>query len=435
LIVDGGPVDGHAFRDARHMVFKCRFDCASVGGCEGILDRQDALGLALLAGPTSPLRNLLRTIDEQTFLAKPEAPKPEGGLIASATDRVTRIVSPLLDDAPAGLPRPDVARERITTHFAELHTLVAGEAGAAPIDGVLAQLGQLQAQVKAVGPAVGKASPVDPAAQAAINDLTRELRSTADGLPSPLKAIVKDVAGGVEAVVLRGVRGDLANQYAQQVGVECRELVGDRYPLNAAGTTEATPGDFGRVFGYGGVFDRFFASTLEPLVDTSRRPWVWRPTIANAAVGPTWMLRQFEAARHIRDNFFRPGSQELELSFRVSPVELDPRLTKFLLQIDGQSFEYQFGPDRTLRMTWPRDVGEAAVTFFDRSPVPPSAAYRGNWALFRLLDAMQVQAESETRHVVTFSRNGYVARVRFEADSNRNPFHRRELLSQFRCAS
>ncbi len=86
-------------------------------------------------------------------------------------------------------------------------------------------------------------------------------------------------------------------------------------------------------------------------------------------------------------------------------------------------------------MTWPRDVGEAAVTFFDRSAVPPSAAYKGNWALFRLLDAMQVQPESETRHVVTFSKNGYVARVRFEADSNRNPFHRRELLTQFRCAS
>jgi type VI secretion system protein ImpL len=310
---------------------------------------------------------------------------------------------------------------------------VAGDPGTAPLDKVLGQLAPLQEKIKTMGGGVGKAPSVDPSLQNVINDLTRDLRSTAASLPQPLDGLVKDVAGGVEAIALKDVRVDLVNQYTEDVATECRDLVGDAYPLNAGASKEVKPLDFGRVFGYDGVFDRFFAKVLEPMVDTTRKPWTWRPTIANASAGPAWMLRQFEDARSIRDNFFRPGSQKLELTFRVSPVELDGHLNKFVLQIDGQSFEYQFGPERPVTMTWPGMVGEASFTFYDRSSVPPSSSIKGDWALFKLLDEQLMESESETRHVVTFRKNAYTAKVRFEAESNRNPFYRRELLHRFRC--
>jgi type VI secretion system protein ImpL len=231
------------------------------------------------------------------------------------------------------------------------------------------------------------------------------------------------------------VRGDLANLHAQQVAAECRDLVGGRYPLERDSPREATIADFGMVFGYDGVFDRFFTSRLEGLVDTSRRPWRWRPTIGDAPAGPAWMLAQFETARYIRNNFFRPGSQVLEVGFRATPIDLDSRVVRFVLTIDGQPIEYSHGPPQTLRLKWPGEVGEVVATFNDRSPVPPTLTLAGNWSLFRLLDEGELQSETEFRHVLTLRRNDYTAQVRLEADSNRNPFFRRTLLQQFRCGS
>jgi type VI secretion system protein ImpL len=395
---------------------------------------QAADALALLAGPTSPLRNLLRTIDEQTFLLRPEEAPQGGGLLSAAQDAAGKLVAPILGGRSGARTPADDVRRRITAHFDPIHRLVSAEGGDPPIERVLAQLGQLHEKVKSVGPDVGKSSPLDAASQVSINESTRQLRSTAAGLPAPVGAFVTQIAGRVESVVLRGVRGDLANQYRQAVVAECRSLVEGRYPLNPAASVEATPGDFGRVFGFGGIFDQFFESTLEPLVDVTQRPWRWRPTISNATIGSATMLRQFELARLVRDNFFRRGSQMLELTFRVRPVELDAAVRRFVLRVDGQAFEYQHGPERVVAMTWPGEgAPEAMVTFHDGSPVPPSRVFAGDWAFFRLLDAAQVQQETETRHVLTFQTNGYTSRVRVEADSSRNPFTSRHVLPQIRC--
>ena len=398
-------------------------------------DAAEALGR--LAAGNSPLRNVLRKIDEQTYLVKPAAAKEstDKGLIASATSRIGTLVKPMLTDTPLAMARADTARERITARFAELHTLVGGEPGAAPIDRAFAPLGPLKEKLQTMGGGVGGTPKgPDPATQAAIDTLIRDMRSTAATLPPPFESLVNGVAGRLESVVAIEVRGTLASQYTAEVAGDCRDLVEGRYPLTNS-ATEATPMDFARVFGYGGAFDRFLSSPLEPLIDTSRRPWTWRPTVGGAASGPAWMLTQFEQARHIRDNFFRPGSQALELSFRITPVDLDARVLPLVVEVDGQRLTYQHGPETTQRMKWPGEVGSAAITFFDKSAgMSPSIAFTGNWAFFRLLDAAQkVETESETRHVFTFMKNGYTTRLRIEADSNRNPFHRRDLIRQFSC--
>ena len=67
--------------------------------------------------------------------------------------------------------------------------------------------------------------------------------------------------------------------------------------------------------------------------------------------------------------------------------------------------------------------------------MPPSKEIGGNWALFRLLDGAQVQRETEHLYALTLQEGGYTARLRLEADSNRNPFSRRDMLAQFRCGA
>ena len=61
--------------------------------------------------------------------------------------------------------------------------------------------------------------------------------------------------------------------------------------------------------------------------------------------------------------------------------------------------------------------------------------FQGPWAFFRLLDAGQLQRETDstrTRFVLTIEKGGHVGKAMIEAQSIVNPFVRRDL-QQFSC--
>ncbi len=392
----------------------------------GLVNAKEAL--AILAGPTSPLRGLLKTVDEHTFLVKPPDPtQPRTGVRGRLDDVFNR--------AKQGIGIPAVPPgTQITNHFADIHRLVTGEAGNAPIDGVIRKLQEVQQKLNPIGSQVGGTNPADPAAIAAVGSLVTSLKLDAAALPSAVGSVVTQVADRAAAAVRTGLRGSLNNSFEQDVRRECREITNGRYPFVANSMTDVPFADFGRLFGYGGVFDAFFKRELEPLVDTSRSPWVWRADDSGASVGSSLeMLRQFEVAQRIREMFFRPGGQEPELRFRLTPTDLDAATQRFLLEIDGQSLENRHGPEKSSAVKWPGDSpGPAAATFEERSGGRPNLVAQGPWALFRLLDSAQVERETDVRYVLTFERGGHQARVRIEAASIRNPFGKGEL-QQFRC--
>ena len=386
--------------------------------------------LAILAGSTSPLRGLLNTIDENTFLVKPPDPvEQDKGIKGRLGDVFKR------GKEAVGLPTV-VPGTQVTAHFKAIHELVAGQPGSAPIDGVLEKLRQIQQKLEPVGSGVGQTDPLDPATVNSIGELVNALKRDAVALPASVRAVVAQVADRTAAATRQGVSGTLENRYRQNVVRECSDITTGRYPFVPGSTADVPLADFGRLFGYGGVFDTFFKDELEPLVDTSRSPWVWRADASGASVGPSLgMLRQFEAAKRIRERFFRPGSQDPELRFRVSPTELDASATRFLLEIDDQHFEYRHGPERSWQATWPgKTPGPAAATFENRSGTRPNIVAQGLWAWFRLMDEVRIERETDVRYVLTFAKGGHEARVRLEAASIRNPFATRDL-QQFRCGA
>jgi type VI secretion system protein ImpL len=389
---------------------------------------KDTLGI--LSGPTSPLRGLLKTIDEQTFLVKPADPASAKPGIVSTFDNVFNRGKQAI-----GLSTVTPGT-KVTAHFASIHRLVSADQGAAPIDSVIDKLKQVQQRLEPVGPAVGGTNPADPAAINSVGELVNALKREATALPPSIAAIVNQVADRTAVTIRRGVSGTIENRYREEVVRECRDVVQDRYPFVATSAVDVPLTDFGRVFGYGGVFDRFFKNELEPLVDTSRSPWTWRADASGVSVGPSLaMLRQFEAAQRIREMFFRPGGQESDVRFRVTPTALDADATRFLLEIDGQSVEYRHGPERSVPATWPgQSAGPAAVTFEMRAGGRPNEAFQGAWAWFRLLDRARLSAETEVRYELTFAKDGHEARVRIDAASIRNPFNTRDELRQFRCS-
>jgi type VI secretion system protein ImpL len=385
--------------------------------------------LGIISSPASPLKGFLQAVAKNTDLLAPDT--SPGAQAASAVDKLAAAklsaLKKIIGPGPQGATPPGT---RVTQYFAPLRQLVTGPPGQAPIDQMLATLAQQYQRLLATGSGVGQQSALDPQVQAGMRDARQSLALLARQLPAPLNNLVSQVAVRTASIVGSEARGELAQLYATQVVSECNQLVGGRYPLVPSSPTDAAPGDFAHVFGTGGVFDSFFRDHLAQLVDVSRSPWRWR---AGAAAGSAAMLRQFERARRIRDVFFGTGSQLPQVRFDMRADTLDPTVTAFRLNVDGQAFQYEHGPVRSVSMSWPGASGQAAFEFDSPSGPIPGAAFQGPWAWFRLLDRAQVAPLSGSRYRVTFSAGGKAMSVIIDAASIRNPFGQ-DAAAGFRCS-
>jgi type VI secretion system protein ImpL len=389
--------------------------------------------LALMAGSTSPLRGLLKVVDEHTYLVQPpDAQAPAGGIRGRIGGFLGGRAGALLKQQPdATMPG-----SQVTAHFAEIHQLVTGDVGNAPIDAVLGKLRQIQQKLEPIGEGVGQTGPLDPATVNSLGELVTSVKRDAAPMPPVVGSIVTQVADRALGAVRSVGRGSLNNSYVQDVVRECTAITSNRYPFAPGSTVDVPVEDFGRLFGYNGIFDTFFKNELEALVDTSRATWSWRTDASGAPVGTSVaMLRQFEAARRIRDTFFRAGAQTPEIRFRVTPTFLDQQTQRFLLELDGLRIEYRHGPERSTQALWPGETpGPAVATFEERGGGRPNVNAQGQWAWFRLMDMATVERESDVSYVFAFEQGGHRAQIRIEATTIRNPFGKRDL-QQFRCES
>ena len=384
--------------------------------------------LEILSRPTSPLRGVLKAVDEQTFLVPPKDPAASTtvkGRLEGVFGTGKKVLG--IDTPPAGT--------KVTKHFADLHRLVTGDAGSAPIDGVVRRLDELQKKVGALGDRVGNRPATDAGAVGAATEVAGALKLDAEQLPPEVAAVVTKIAAGASEAVRGGVRDTLANRYQANVVQQCRDLV-TKYPFNPSSADDVPLQDFGRVFGPDGVFDSFFKAQLSEFVDTAQQPWVWRRDDSGRSVGGV-PLSRFEDARRIRDTFFRSGSPEPAVGFTVTPLELDRDVRAVLLDVHGKSLEYQHGPQRTIPMAWPGEKpgGPAGVTFNDLSGASQSVMQPGAWAWWRLLDQARMERDpgSEVRYRFTLEKGGRKALFMLEASTIRNPFGT-SLLRDFQCS-
>ena len=384
--------------------------------------------LEVLARPTSPLKGFLKAVDEQTFLVAPRDAAAEAtvkGRLESIFERGKKAVG-VATVAPG---------TKVTAHFADLHRLVTGDTGGAPIDGVIRRLEELQKKVSGLGEGVGNKSPSDAAAVGDVSATADSLKLDAAQLPPAVGAVVTKVAAGTGAAVRGGLRGNLNSRYQEDVVGQCREVT-EKYPFNPGSAVDVPLLDFGRLFGPGGVFDTFFKTELAELVDTARRPWAWRRDDSGSTVGADLPLVRFEEAQRIRDMFFRGGAPDPTVTFSLTPVELDDTVRTLVLDVHGQSLEYQHGPERSTGMSWPGlRPGPATATFEELSGGRQTLTQPGAWAWFRLLENARLEPEpgSDVRFLLTLEKGGRRAQVRLEASSIRNPFGT-SLLQQFRCS-
>ena len=391
-----------------------------------------AEALAVLAGPSSPLRSFFTTVAEQTNFTKPAAPAATPGLIERQVDRFEKLVE--RGQQAAGIvPRDPGAA--ITKYFAPIHNVVAGEPGTSAMDRVLGTIRDLQQEMAGVGAGqIGGTGAVANAANSKREQLVSSLQQDADTLPPVVGDLVSGIASTAAGAFRVGVRNELQALYAQEVVQPCRDTINNKYPFVRESQIYVTPEDFGELFGFDGTFDRFFKKQVEQLVNTLSRPWTWRKDATGASVGTSEaMLRQFESAQRIRDRFFQFGSRMPQVRFTITVVELNAAASKVSLEMNGERSEFQFGAPRTLSVAWPGpQPAPAALVFTDRGGRPTSLAHAGPWAWLRLIQDGEVTSRSDTEFVVTWRSGAHSAVAEIQAASRLNPFTQTDLQN-FRC--
>jgi type VI secretion system protein ImpL len=401
-----------------------QIDLSPQSGPSGLADV-----LARASGPNSPLRGLLQVVDTHTYLVQPPDPAAPAGRIDAAKQAAGSALTKLLGQSSSRPAQTEPPGTTIAKHFAKIHELVAGPPGSAPIDSVLATMARLAKEL--CDPAVvGTCNPQSGSA----NQALLELKSAAQRLPPSVARIVEQAYRSSTSNLRRGIQTSLDNQYQQEVVSVCHQVVSGNYPFVRGSRNDAPTADVARVFAAQGAFEMFFQSHLKDLVVTGDSPWRWKSDVTGAqVVGSRGMLRQFESARHIRDVLFAANASAPAARFTVTPEDLDAKVLKLTLEIDGQRLEYSHGPRAPKQMSWPGQAGGSASLAFDTGKAArPTREFKGEWALFRLLDTAQIEAESATRYHVAFHVDGYEAEVVLDAASVWNPFDRREF-EQFRC--
>ena len=349
---------------------------------------QTSEALRILTAPTSPLRGILRVVADNTNLVPPDNAAPPSGALAAARKKLSEglgsVIKPFKDTA--GIPSVPPG-SMITAHFQPIRQLVAGEAGKAPIDSILQVIAEIQQQLGTLGPDVAGANPLDILSSSMFRGLLQSLQQQAAALPPGLRTLVAQIGDTTGRSVISGATNEVEQRYEQEVVTACRALVEGRYPFSASeNRKEMTLADFGTVFGYEGVFDKFFTdNALDKQVDMSGRQWALFPgsvTLSQA------ILDQFQAARRLRDTFFAKGSQMPALTFSVTLSDLDASAKRFILQVDGQNTDLTPGPPKLWPVKWPgQGPGSAVATFEERYLDPPTLSFSGPWAWLRMIDA------------------------------------------------
>ena len=353
---------------------------------------------------------------------------PTAGKLVGKAGRLAKLAGKKGTGAAAD-GRGSVLGQPVEAHFAKLKTLVQGTDGVPPTLGnAMLSLNSVYTELLTIRSAEQSGQLVPGRAGAS------ELEAVAQRLPAPLN----EWLGGLAATTASSLAGTTRNQldafWKSEVLPLCHQALDGRFPFTRSSNVDVNIDDFVRLFSPGGTIDGFFNTYLRARVDTTSRPWQWRPVDGQTMGISHAVLSQFERAARIRDGLFSAGSTP-RASFELKPAALDAQSSKVRLDIDGQNVEYSHGPPMPARLIWPGPAGQNLVrlTFSPLGGSPMTAVKEGAWSWFRLLNDAQFQrTNSSDRFAVTFSLGSHSAAFELKAGSVANPFDL-TLFQRFRC--
>jgi type VI secretion system protein ImpL len=406
-------------------------------------DKPRYAALAAIGSPTSPLRQILESIREETALTRerPTAAQPAAGGGAAKSD------------SPRPLPTLLKSQDRapgaaIEGAFKAYHLAVEGDPGRRQVDEVIATLREISHNLVLSATNPGQRSQ----ANTMLQNQVASLRTNAARLPPPFSDMLRNAVGEFEGDVAASTAGQILVALRDQVTPACQQTIANRYPFTRGSDREVPLGDFARLFGTGGILDGFFKQYLAPYADTSKAQWTWRQdSVVPRSFSPT-TIRDFQRAAEIRDAFFQSGGNLPMVSLAVKPSAIAGANATAKLDIGGTTVTSPPAPAAAafpgtpapapgpapttapVQVQWPGPSPRTAITVQTDITMPPSVLERsGPWSMFRMLEAGSLHVRGETA-TATFIVGGQQLNYQITSGSTRNPLNL-AALREFRCPS
>lgn len=383
----------------------------------------------VLSAADSPLPKLMKAMSRETTLIVATDDKSvidkAQQRVAEARTELGRMIFGANQPGQAAVPSGGIERI-VDDRFVPLRQLVTGDGSAAPINAVVQLVNDVYVNLSATETALRDKVAPPP------SDASARVKAESARMPEPVRSMLQQLSAAGTGQALSSLRESLSSAVATQVGQFCSQATDGRYPFVRSSARDVTRDDFAALFAPGGKFDAFFNQNLAQYVDTGTSPWSFRK-VQEQSLGAPGNLVQFQRAAVIRDVFFRSGSN-LRLEFK--PVEMDPAITHFTLDVDGQLVNYAHGPQVPQSVQWPGPKGGLQVRVQITPPGQSGTsgiATDGPWALFRMLDKANITPTAlPEKFRATFVIDGRAAVFEVTTNSVQNPFRLRELVD-FRC--
>ncbi|MEW6643200.1 MAG: type VI secretion system membrane subunit TssM [Pseudomonadota bacterium] len=408
-----------------------------------LADKPKYEALRALSAPTSPMRQLLESIRDETQLTKERA-KPANAT-ASATTPPAPPAPVLFTNAQDGSPGT-----KIEEQFRPYHAVLEGDATRRPIDATIAILNDIAQNLTLMLESPQLAAQATSTLQ---NDVAA-LRNTASRMPPPFSDMMRTAAAEFEGNIAASTAGQILQSLRDQVTPVCQQTVANRYPFVRGGTQEVPLADFAKLFSPNGIMDKFFTQYLAPYADTSRSDWVWRKESPVSRTFSPDTLKQFQNAAYIRDAFFQGGGGVPMVQFAIRPPGAAGPGVSIKTEIGGTTINSPVTPappapsmfgaappppppppqsNAPVTVQWPGPSPRMAISVSNDTGQPSVLERIGPWSLFRMLEAGSLSAKAETASA-TFIVAGRELNYQISTGSVRNPLNL-TVLREFRCPS
>ena len=403
---------------------------------------QGIVTLTALTAANSPLLQVLVEVRDNTRFDLPAAADQVDDLAAQAKlgkkgKLAAAAAGKGLDAVAKSLP--DTARKALQRRFEPLHRLLDSNSGAGPeLAATLQALDALQLQLSSLAHASSPEQAAFEMAKARMQgrpDAINQVRGSAARLPQPVANWLTLVADDSWQLVLNDAYGYLNKRYRSELYGFYKESLLKRYPFSAKSESDVAIADFREFFKADGVADSFVDRYLKAFVSDSDGKYQLRRMDGQGLPLSPVFLSQMNRTQVIRRSFFAENPAEPTVLFKLEPFALDYSLNRADFKFGGQQLEYRHGPIVASAFRWPAEGASERTSLVLEEQGGRRVGIEkdsGPWALFRLIDMMQVEQHSG-RDVLLLKANldGLQAKYLLHSQRSPNPFDA-SLLRQFK---
>lgn len=250
------------------------------------------------------------------------------------------------------------------------------------------------------------------------DETLRELETAAAKLPSPVRGWYESVPSGALRRMLVLAAADINRSYQQRVVHVYESELSPYYPFNSQSDKDANLDSFAAFFKAGGTLDSFFDAHLRPFVNSNG---TLRSIMGRTLPLSSQALAQLTRANRVQSAFFSSG-RDLGINFTMEPYALDATLKQVAFSLDDKTVTYWHGPVLGANFTWPGGDGRARLEMTDLSGMSQRRDARGDWAVFRILQAGAIKKQENNTCLIEVRHNDKWAQFLIQFRNKLNPF-------------